>query len=209
MKKHKELYDNFSMNFRIKGANQERSASLSKCLASSSFRDELVKFLIEHWSKEEMSGHILNNKRIFLSFGGKCYLFSNEYEKGKLLTTYENDHFEVESKMIFHANKTRANNIRIQTPNPDILLVYLLYHMQFWPQEREIWIQTGDINRNTIKQINVRPIFRTLTPVFMNDLPAWYIFTGCRYEPSFYGKEKKMYQIARVKFESSNYFRQY
>lgn len=191
MKKNKELYDNFTMNFSIQGPNQERTSSLAKCLSSDSFRMELVTFLIEYWSKEEISGSILNGKRVFLSFRGKCHLFCNDFEKGKLLTTFGNNHFEVESQMIFHMSKIFAMNIRIQTPNPDSMLVYSLYHMQFLPQQKEIWIQTGDIHRNTVNQINVRSIFRTLSPSFINALPAWYVFTGCLYEPSFYGKGRK------------------
>lgn len=88
-------------------------------------------------------------------------------------------------------NKVFAENIRVRTANPDSVLVYLLYHMQYWNQNREIVIECGDANMNTGQQINVRNIFRTMTPVMINALPSWFIFTGCVYEPSFYGKGKK------------------
>lgn len=200
IKKHKDLYDSFSVNFSIKGVNQERNVSLAKCLANNSFREELIKFIISHWSDKQVSGSILINKRVFLSFGSKCYVFGNEseerktfpsFENGKPLSSFENNHFEVESKIILHMEKIRGTKIRVQTPNLDTVLVYLIYHMQFWQQEKEVWIETGDLQKHTIRQINVRKIFSALTPIMVNALPSWYIFTGCEYEPSFYAKGRK------------------
>lgn len=92
--------------------------------------------------------------------------------------------------MIFHINKTIASKIRVQTPNVDTVLVYLLYHMQFWPQNKGVWIQT-DMQKQTIREIDVRKAFQTITPMMINALPSWFIFTGCDYEPSFYKKGRK------------------
>lgn len=191
MKKSKELYENFSSNFSIKGKNQQRNSTLKKCLASNSFREEIINFLIRCWSDEEEIESILNKKRVFVAFGDKCHVFVSKSERGKEILVFANNHFEVESKVIFHVSKILATIIRIQTPNPDTILVYLLYHMQYWQHEKEIFIETGDVNRNTVQRINVRQIFKSLSPVFINALPAWHIFTGSRDEPAFYGKGKK------------------
>lgn len=193
MRKNRELYDELAMNFSIRGPNQERTSSLAKCLLNKSFREELVKFFIDAWSKDENNEAIINDKRVFLSFGRFCYLFSNDFEKGKLVQNFENNHFEVETKMIMHMHRIRAINAtcRIRTPNPDIVLIYTLYHMQFWPNERRIFIETGDINKNTVQQIDVRQIFGSLNPVFINALPAWFVLTGYTHEPAFYGKGRK------------------
>lgn len=185
IKKYKDMYENAS--FKIKGPNQERNRSLLKCLQDNSFKEELVSFFIAYWSTDEFDLSILGEKRVFVAFGGECRLFSKE-TRGKVLLSFTNNHFEVESKMIFHLYKIRAKNIRIRTPNADTILVYMLYHIQFWRNDREIWIEVGDINKNTFKYINVRQIYESLTSVFVNALPAWYIFTGCSFEPSFYGK---------------------
>lgn len=89
-------------------------------------------------------------------------------------------------------NHIRAKNIRVKIANADNILVYLLYHMQFQKnQEREIVIETGDVNKNTTQQIDVHAIFKTLTPSIINALPSWNVFTGCTYEPAFFGKAKK------------------
>lgn len=191
IKKREELFDQFSNNFTIKGSHQERGQSLAKCLANNSFREELVKFIMNFWAEDESIFSILDEKRVFLSFGRSCHLYSHQYPKGKELPSFENDHIEIDSKMIYHMNKMFAKNIRVQTENPDSALVYLLYHMQYWDQNKEIIIECGDANKNTFQQINVRSIFRALTPIMLNALPAFHVFTGCMYEPSFYGKGKK------------------
>lgn len=186
-RKHKELYDNPS--FKITGPNQERSYAIAKCLQSVSFREELIKFLINYWSlDEEVDESILNEKRIFLSFGHKCYLFSKDFDRGQILPSFENNHFEIESKIILHMYKIRAKNVCVKTPNTDAIFVHLLYHLQFWPNDREIWVEIGDITKNITQVINVRQIHSKLSLSFVSALPAWYVFTGCSYEPSFYGK---------------------
>lgn len=188
-KKQMQLYDS-GQKFSIKGDHQERSQSLDKCLPNASFREELINFFIDFWARSETTNHILGEKRVFVSFGSKCYLFSNEHEKGKLLTRFENNHFELESKMILHIYKMQTKNIRVVTSNADSVFVHLLYHMQFWGQNREVVIEMGDATKN-IKQINVRKVFKTLTPMMLNALPSWTVFTGCIYEPAFYRKGKK------------------
>lgn len=39
--------------------------------------------------------------------------------------------------------------------------------------------------------IDVRKIFTSLNKSLLNALLAWFIFTGCMYEPSFFGKTRK------------------
>lgn len=186
----KNLYDD-STQYEIKGPGQERTGTLSKLLANSSFRNELVLFLIDHWASGENNCTILGEKRIFVSYGEKCYLYSKHFEMKKVVSIFENNHVEIESKMVLHLEKINAKNILIKVTSTDTLIVYLLYHMQFWQIGREIWIQTGDVTRNTLQLINVGTIFKHFSPNFINALPAWYVFSGCRYEPSFYGKGRK------------------
>lgn len=186
----KKVYEDLA-HFEIKGPNQERNGNLQKNLRNNNFKSELVSFLINCWANNEISSAILGDKRLFLSYGSQCYLFSNDYEKRKEISNFQNNHIDIETKMIMHMYKIVAKHIIIKTSTTDTLLVYLLYHMQFWPIEREIWIQTGEIHKNTIRMINVDQIYRHSTPHFLNALPAWYVFCGCSYEPSFYGKGKK------------------
>lgn len=191
----KELYGE-SSEYKIKGPNQERNGGIKKCLNNDNFTEELVSFLIKHWTecKEEVAS-CLNSKRVFISYGNKCHLFmvNENVEMGHVSQTYANNHIEVETKMMLHIQKILANNILVRTYNSDTILVYLMYHMQFWSDQKEIFIETCDslTTTNATKRINVRKIFNLLTSALINALPGWYAFTGCYYEPSFYRKGRK------------------
>lgn len=170
------------MHYKIKGPNQERNGALSKCLTNSNFSDQLVKFVLDHWAENEECASILGDKRMFVSYGQQCYLFGRNFEKKKIVKGLENNHIEIESKIVLHLQKIVAKNILIKISSTDALLVYLIYHMQFWPSGREIWIETGDVNKNTRRLINVSAIYGQLSHALTNALPAWYAFTGCAYE---------------------------
>lgn len=186
----KKVYET-PMQYKIHGPHQERTGALSKCLNNVSFRDELVNFLINYWACDEDAVLTLGDKRIFLSYGQQCYLYSKDYARKKIVTSLENNHIELETKFILHLQKIDAKNILIKIASTDTIMVYLLFFMQFWSTQREIWIETGDVQRNTLQLINVTKVFEQLTPALINALPAWYIFTGCSYEPSFHGKGRK------------------
>lgn len=93
--------------------------------------------------------------------------------------------------MILHLQKITGESILIKISSTDDILVYVLYHMQFWPTGKDVWIETGDVHGNKNQLFNVNQIFRNFSQVLINALPAWYVFTGCCYEPSFYGKGRK------------------
>lgn len=179
------------MKYTIRGPNQERNGTLSKNLTNAMFREELITFLINHWADNEETVSILGEKRIFLAYGNQCYLYSKDYEKKKIVSSLENNHIELETKMILHLQKTAASRILVKIGSSDTIIVYLLYHMQFWSTSRKIWIETGDIRRNTLQMISANQIFGHFSRVFINALPAWFVFSGCSYEPSFHGKGRK------------------
>lgn len=188
--KNNSIYDNSMVNFEIKGPNQERNGNLLKCLANSSFRKELVKFLINHWNNDEIDS-TLGHRRIFVSYKTECYLYCKDMEKKRSISSLCNNHIEMETIMIFHMYQVSATDIIIKIQNTDIVIVYLLYHMQFFENGKNIWLETGDANKNDYQIIDVGEIFKKLTNNFVNALPGLYVYTGCRYEPSFFGKGKK------------------
>lgn len=191
----KELYGEPS-EFKITGQNQERKGALKKCLTNDNFTEELAAFLIKHWTdcKEEVSSY-LNSKRVFVSYGSKCHVFmiNKDVEMGQISQIYGNNHIEVETKIMLHIEKIRAKNILVRTYNSDTILVYLLHHLQFWSNKKEIFIETCDslATNNATKRINVRSIMNLHSSMFISALPAWYAFTGCFYEPSFFRKGRK------------------
>lgn len=184
-----------SSSIKINGPNQERAYDLLKCMRHIEFREELVEFFIKQWSSSDNLA-IIDRKRIFVSFGDTCHLFS--YEAVKTLQSFQNNHIEVESRMVFHLSKIRARDILIRTPKHEKMLVYLIYHIHKWDtnldgdtNNKQIWLEIGDSNKGTLEQINVNEIHKSLTHNMVNALSAWYIFTGCEYEPSFHGKGRK------------------
>lgn len=211
LKSKEELVEQWPLSsIKINGENQERVSSLGKCLLHHEFREELVKFLIKYWSTSNITD-IIGEKRIFVSFREVCHIFCKDCEQGKMLASFKTDHIEVESKIIFHLHKIRATDILIRTSKPEKTLVYLIYHMQFWTEgAKNIWMEIGDSNKNTLQQIDVSRIYSTLNPIMVQALPAWYIFTGSDYESSFFGKGRRTcfkyfeknqeYQIAFANF---------
>lgn len=121
--KTKEMLMDHQPCIKINGPNQERGSSLAKCLLHPEFRDELVKFLIKQWSTSEIK-EIIGDKRIFLSFGKDCHLFSKNHALGSKLESFATNHFEVASKMIFHLGKIAAKEILIRSSDCEKLLVY-------------------------------------------------------------------------------------
>lgn len=186
----KKVHEN-PTQYEIKGPNQERNAPLSKCLTNPKFKEELVKFLINHWTDNEDARSILGDKRVFVSYGHQCYVYSKDCSTKKIAKNFDNNHIELESKIVLHLEKVVAKNILMKISCTDSIIVYVLYQMQFWKNDRAIWIETGDVRKNTMKLISVQQISRHLSHTLINALPAWYVFTGCRYEPSFHGKARK------------------
>lgn len=188
--KKKQLYEDNAV-FEIAGFNQERNCSLKKSLMKSAFRKTMVEFVLKTWKEHEEVSAILKNKRVFVSYGDQCYLFSKNFDKMKPINIFTNNHINVESRMILHISKMSAQNILVQIQNADLLLITLLFHMQHLPEDVNVYIETGNSNKNTSNLIDVRQIFKDLSKEFISSLPAWYIFTGNAYEPCFFGKGKK------------------
>lgn len=186
-------YNQDSYIYKINGQNQERTASFPKLLNNPSFQEEFVKFLLKHWNEEENDiSLILGNKRVFVLSGKDCHVFSQGFERNEQISHLENNHIEVETRMIMILNKTAdGNNILIRSQNIEAILVYMLYHQQFMTHSRNIWIQNFKHSRKPSDVINVEQIYSKLSSDMINALPAWYIFSGYLYEPCFFNRSKK------------------
>lgn len=190
LERHNKLYDTETA-YKIVGPNQERPFALSKCLNNSQFVNEFINFILDHWTSSDIAD-ILAEKRVFVSFENSTYLFCNDYPKKKLVTNLENNHIEVETLIMLHIAKTAPKaNILVKIQNINPILVYILYHLQYIDEHKEIFLETGSGSNNSIKIINTRTIFQALNARIINALPGWFAFTGCYYEPFFFGKGTK------------------
>lgn len=184
-------YEDNAPAFKINGPNQERILKWSKCVKNKDFRNEFVTFCLNYWKDVDI-GEILENKRVFIANGSECYLFCKDYEKKRPISSMESSHISVDLKLIFHVSKTCSDcRILIKSPNSDAILIYLLYHMKFWSDDKKIWLLTGNSMRRNSELTNVRKIFDQLETNIISALPAWYVFCGCALEPAFYGKGRK------------------
>lgn len=179
-----------SSSIKINGGNQERPFNLSKCLSHDGFKDELIQFIIKEWSKSE-TYEIIGDKRIFFSFGKYCYVFTKNTDLGKAVNSLNNNHMEVESKIILHLCRIRENHIKIRASDPEKMLTYLIYNSQFFTGEKNICLEFGDVYKNSLQHINVTNIYKSLDPIMVKSLPAFFNFTGSSFEPAFYGKGRK------------------
>lgn len=103
----------------------------------------------------------------------------------------ENNHPEVESKIILHLSKIRETHVNVRVQDPEKMLIYLMYNWQFFLEDKRICLEYGDVYKNSLQHIDVTHIYESLDPVMVKSLPAFYIFTGCQWESSFYGKGRK------------------
>lgn len=62
-----------------------------------------------------------------------------------------------------------------------------------------MWIFSRNPTENRASLVNVRDIFSEIDPSIINALPAWYIFTGCSYKPTFFAKTRKKTYNSLVK----------
>lgn len=188
--KKQQMYDDNSI-FEITGFNQERASSLKKSLVKSTFRNTLVEFILKTWDEHDSVPSILNDKRVFISFGSNCCVFSKDHGNRKQISTFSNNHLDVESRMMLHISKMSERNILVKIQQPDNFIINMLYHMQHMPDDVNIYIETGNVDRNTSRLIDIRKMYHNLSIELIASLPAWHIFTGNGYEPCFFGKGKR------------------
>lgn len=185
-----DLYDS-GQSFQIMGENQFRPNDMKSAMCNLKFRQSLVEYLIKYW-KENKESLIatLDDKRVFVSYGHECYLFSAMHPNIDDLPSFRNNHIEMGTKIIMHLHRLLVkSNIIIKISNMDSMLVNLIYHMQFWKEIKNIVIETGVENK--ILQVDVCELYEKLDTVLVNALPAWFTFCGNKYESSFYGKGRK------------------
>lgn len=196
-KKNSDLYDN-NLVLKISGPTQERTLPWSKCVRSHIFRNELIEFCMEYWkANEAIVSDILKDKRVFLVHGQQCFLFSKAHEMKKNVISLRNNHSIFELKVILHVYKTCENcTILIKSQNPDFMLILMLHHMQFMEEDKQIFILSNTSKQNKPDLINVSQMFKEMDSALIKAMPAWFVFTGCPYEPVFFGKtRRKAYQV--------------
>lgn len=178
--------------YNITGPDQVRPSDFMKELKNSSFKEALVKFLITHWSSQELIPFI-GNKHVYLNYD-KCYHYYVKYRDSVNKVIYEIDedldcshHEEADTKMIFHVTKESSDKILIRCSDTDVLII-MLGNMEHACKSSEIWMLLG--TGNNVRYLNVNELYKTLGHRLSVALPGLHAFTGCDYNPCFFNKRK-------------------
>lgn len=116
--------------YTISGPSQKTPSDFQKNLKNKRFKEELVKFLSEHWEADLMS-LILKDKKVFITVEDKCFSFiANDKHDKKVLKTEEEQlsclHEEADTRMIFHLSKCRSPcNVMVKASDTDVLVIIL------------------------------------------------------------------------------------
>lgn len=181
-----------SSSYNITGPNQVKPADFLKELKNSSFKEALVKFLISHWTSDELIP-VIGHRRIYLNHE-KCYHYYVQYSNSGNKVICEIDenldcssHEEADTKMVFHVTKDSSEKILIRCSDTDVLII-LLGNMEHTCKSSEIWMLVG--TGTNARYINVNELYKFLGHRLSSALPGVHAFTGCDYNPSFYNKGK-------------------
>ncbi|XP_057662724.1 uncharacterized protein LOC130897822 isoform X2 [Diorhabda carinulata] len=177
-------------DFHIAGPQQSRTSDFSKDLKNIKFKEALVKFLIEHWAKQEMKS-IIGNKKIFL-IHDLCYVYSVIDNELSRIIDHElscPDHEEADTKAVFFAcQMEEESTVTIRTSDTDIVVI-MLANMEHMKSSVKVWIDLGVGNAR--RYIDISALFTKLGPLVSKALPALHALTGCDYNPALYRRGKK------------------
>ena len=158
-------------------------------LKNVNFKKALVNFFILDWESNHYAP-FMKNKNVFLNYE-KCYKYSvtNDIvvkEIDDVLTCPQ--HEEADKKITYHiSNIDYESNVVVRCSDSDILII-LLGNISFIKKDVKVWMHVGVGNARRF--LNVTVLSNKLGSKLCNELPAFYAFTGCDYNPSFYRKGK-------------------
>lgn len=111
--------------YEIKGDSQKRPTNWTLALKNSSFKESLIKFLVDAW-KDNSLAPILADKVLYANHNNICYKYSTDgvnmsrVEVLELFSTHE----EADSRMLFHLTSVPDNsNVVIRTADTDCLVI--------------------------------------------------------------------------------------
>ena len=172
--------------YEIKGPGQRRPSNWALALKNVSFKNSLIKFLIEIWEDDTFS-NILLEKTLYANYNDVCYKYTSENGKMKHCEAeeYYSTHEEADNRMFFHiSNITTPSNVVIRTNDTDSLVIAIGCGQMF-NENIKIWLDVSLQFNNSQRYISVFQIRATLGERLSKSLLAFHAFTGCDYDASF------------------------
>lgn len=153
------------------------------------FKESFVQFLISNWTNSSHKAFI-GNKTIYIDFL-QCHKLQVVNENIEMTIPQDlccPHQEEADTRIVFHVSKiTYECDVTIRCSDTDILII-LLGNMAHMDTSIKINMHVGTGNNQS--HINVTNLYKTLGAELANSLPAFHAFTGCDYNPTFYGKGK-------------------
>ena len=188
--------------FIISGSEQAPKQSCQKLLQNGIFKDQLAKFLLMQWQKEQY-GPILGNKTLVVCHGGHCVRITFNQINGTMNVEYpqslQGKHEEADTLLAFHAAYV-PGSVVVRTSDTDVIVILMGMLGRNLLEGRPLQSIVMDCGSgNKRRYIDITSIANALEnkqaglPAAM---PGLHAFTGCDFTAAFYRKGKtKPYEI--------------
>ena len=151
--------------------------------------------LIE-WKKSKY-GSIINDKKIYVSHGGKCVLFQlDAYDQIEVFNpeTFQAQHevLEADTLIGYHTSKLMNHTILIRSSNSDVLVILLALHVQgCCSGNNTVILDYGaGNNRRYINISQLSEILEEMHTGLTEALLGYHAITGCDYVSCLFRKGK-------------------
>lgn len=178
--------------YTISGPDQSVRQKGQTLLSSSSFKNELGKFLLREWKKDHYWS-LLNGKTLYASHGGVCYKYTPNENQHILVSSpahLQANHEEADTLIAFHLENITSNAVLIRASDTDVLVILIGILGRKTLEKRNRSTVIMDCGRdNSRRYINVNNIVNVLEerkPGLSRALPGYHAFTGCDFTSSFY-----------------------
>lgn len=177
--------------YTISGPDQTVRQRGQNLLNSSSFKNELGKFLLREWQKDHYWS-LLNGKTLYASHGGECYKYMPMQQKIVMSSPahLQANHEEADTLIAFHVENISSSAVLVRASDTDVLIILIGLLGRKLPEERTrstIIMDCGSGNsRRYIDVSNIVDVLEERKAGLSRALPGYHAFTGCDFTSSFY-----------------------
>ena len=187
----REEHTGNALEYTIKSGSQHVPSQFKRALRSGPYKEELLKFFLENWKKEQNWVYI-GQRTLYITAGSECHCITSIAHRSVQCVVQpdlECTHEEADTRILLHAKHASIasdSHILLRSTDTDVLTlaVYVcsVYPMPliFRVQEDKAW-----------RCISVTSISRSLGPVACLGLPGMHSFSGCDSTSQFLGHGKK------------------
>ena len=176
--------------YTITGPDQTIRQSGKKLLSNTGFKTALSKFLLNEWQNAQYY-NILQEKILFVSYGGKCFQYQGNGEQSGSITTtspshLQGNHEEADTLIAFHAVNIDGNVI-VRASDTDVLVILIGVIRKHRQTMGNIIMDSGiKNNRRYINVTNIADELEDRKTGLSRALLGYHAFTGCDFTSAFF-----------------------